>query len=164
MIKVVPKIIEGRMSVLMIDDDPFNHVMTEGICESFNWNCTPAHTAEEGMRKALAADYDIILLDFHLDGKNKGNEVAKVIRDSKLQQRIYSYSTEEVADEEYGGRPLWNGHLDKNNMLTALNTFREDLLRNGFKSPNVEEEEVEIRRLAPILKKVCYQLCCWNKA
>ncbi|MCB1109546.1 MAG: response regulator [Chlamydiia bacterium] len=117
------------LRILLIDDLEAVHLITSNLChKKFKWTVISARTAQEGKTLALSEKYDVILLDFNLDKGNKGNEVARKIRDVKAEVLIFSYSNGSVEDETYKERKLWDGHLDKNHIPTALKKLKEELL------------------------------------
>lgn len=124
-----PTNVTAGYRILIIDDQEMNHIITKRICvDLFQWVVDKAVTAEEGKASAFSMQYDIILIDFNLDSGNKGNEVARVLRDVKTTSLLFSYSSSPVSDEKHNGQSLWDGHLNKNDIPLAMSQLQKTLL------------------------------------
>lgn len=133
-----PTNVTAGYRILIIDDQEMNHVITKRICVNlFQWVVDKAVTAEEGKASAFSMQYDIILIDFNLDSGNKGNEVARVLREAKTTSLLFSYSSSHVPDENHNGKSLWDDHLDKNDIPSAIDKLHKVLLSRQLKSLNL---------------------------
>lgn len=69
--------------VLVIEDNPLNMELVEGVLSTLVCRVVPAHSAEEGLILARTSRPDVILLDMRLPGMS-GLEAIRQIRDDAL--------------------------------------------------------------------------------
>lgn len=88
--------------ILVIQDSPSVSMMMKFRLEGANFSVDTAETGEEGLDKAKAGEYDLILLDYNLPGIN-GAEVCHELKDkentSAVPVVIVSASEEPVISE-----------------------------------------------------------------
>src|SRR5215813_6763170 len=85
---LLPTRIEGdRASILLVDDNPANLLTFETILAELNEPILTAQSGEETLRKLLAEDFAVIVLDVNMPGMN-GFETAALIRQRKRSQQI----------------------------------------------------------------------------
>ena len=65
--------------ILIIQDSPSVNAMLTLRLESGGFSVEAVETGEEGLEKAKAGHYQVILLDYNLPGIN-GNEVCRILR------------------------------------------------------------------------------------
>ena len=102
-----------KTTLLLIDDMLFSLDVMQSVCTKMRWEFHGAETAKQGLKKVAENDYDVILCDHNLDSGNKGDVVAKQIRDLKPHLLIFSFSGDPIHNEEYKGRDLWDGIYGK---------------------------------------------------
>jgi CheY-like chemotaxis protein len=71
-----------RFSVLAVDDDEAHCYTMQKILHGFGYNVTCALTGESAVAKAIAGNFDGVLLDIHLPDID-GFEVLAQIRNAK---------------------------------------------------------------------------------
>lgn len=70
---------DGLPRVLLVDDEPNNHVALRAVLEGKDRVLVHAHSGEEALRQLLQADFALIVLDVHMPGMD-GFETAELIR------------------------------------------------------------------------------------
>ncbi len=70
---------DERPAVLIVDDDPGTLVAVESILEGAGYRLVRASSGHEALRKVLADDFAVILLDLRMPGLD-GLEVARLIK------------------------------------------------------------------------------------
>ena len=73
--------------ILIIQDSPSVNAMLTLRLESGGFSVEAVETGEEGVEKAKAGHYQLILLDFNLPGIN-GNEVCRILRGEEKTSNI----------------------------------------------------------------------------
>ena len=73
--------------ILIIQDSPSVNAMLTLRLESGGFSVEAVETGEEGLEKAKAGHYQLILLDFNLPGIN-GNEVCRILRGEEKTSNI----------------------------------------------------------------------------
>jgi two-component system response regulator RegX3 len=73
--------------ILIIQDSPSVNAMLTLRLESGGFSVEAVETGEEGLEKARAGHYQLILLDFNLPGIN-GNEVCRILRGEEKTSNI----------------------------------------------------------------------------
>jgi len=68
--------------ILLVDDDSFNRILAKTILDKFGCHTEIAHNGIEAITYLENTNYDIILLDIHMQDIN-GIDVAKFVRDRK---------------------------------------------------------------------------------
>jgi DNA-binding response OmpR family regulator len=71
--------INGMNEILIIQDSPSINAMLKLRLESAGFSVEAVETGEEGVEKAKAGRYQLILLDYNLPGIN-GGEVCRILR------------------------------------------------------------------------------------
>src|SRR5947209_5954958 len=69
----------GQVDILLVDDHANNLVALEAILLDLGHNLVKAHSGDDALRKLLAGDFAVILLDVQMQGLD-GFETAKLIR------------------------------------------------------------------------------------
>ena len=73
--------------ILIIQDSPSVNAMLTLRLESGGFSVEAVETGEEGLEKAKAGHYQLILLDYNLPGIN-GNEVCRILRGEENTRNI----------------------------------------------------------------------------
>ena len=68
--------------ILIIQDSPSVNAMLKFRLESGGFSVETAETGEEGIEKAKASQYQLILLDYNLPGIN-GGQVCRILREEE---------------------------------------------------------------------------------
>lgn len=73
---------EPQMNILIVDDEERIRRLLKMYLEKENYTIDEAEDGEQALEKALSTDYDLVLLDIMMPGKN-GIEVCQEIREKK---------------------------------------------------------------------------------
>jgi two-component system alkaline phosphatase synthesis response regulator PhoP len=73
--------------ILIIQDSPSVNAMLKFRLESGGFSVETVETGEEGVEKAKASQYQLILLDYNLPGMN-GSQVCQVLRKQESTKNI----------------------------------------------------------------------------
>lgn len=79
-----PEVAAGELSglrVLVVEDNPVNRAVMRAVLQHFGVDSDEAVDGEEGVRKALSSDYDLVFVDLHMPGMD-GWEALTQIRAS----------------------------------------------------------------------------------
>ncbi|EFV77636.1 hypothetical protein HMPREF1013_02137 [Bacillus sp. 2_A_57_CT2] len=85
---------ENQVKILLVDDEERIRRLLKMYLERENYSIDEAENGNQALSKALANDYDVILLDLMMPGKD-GIEVCRELREKK------SYSCDH-ADSQRG--------------------------------------------------------------
>lgn len=108
--------------ILLVEDDLFVRDLYIRYLEKANYQVTSAIDGEEGVEKAKAADFDMILLDIMLP-KKTGIEVLKELRDQNHPAKdipvflLTNLGQEKIIDEAF--KMGCQGYLLKAKLLPA---------------------------------------------
>ncbi len=92
---------DDRVKLLMVDDRPENLLALEAILEPLGQNLVRAASGEEALRKLLADDFAVILLDVQMPIMN-GFEVAKIMKSREKSRYIPIIFLSAISkDDEY---------------------------------------------------------------
>jgi CheY-like chemotaxis protein len=87
-------------SVLIIDDDPVNRRVAEGLFRKLGWNVETVDSGEHALLRLGAHRYDLVLLDISMPGMN-GMDVCQHIRaDPRLRELWVIAYTAHVLPEQ----------------------------------------------------------------
>lgn len=101
-------------TILHVEDIPLNRRCTKKAVQKNQWIYKKAPSGEAALRIFEKGKYDVVLMDIELgEDKMDGYATARRIRETDLQQLIFSCSSKPVEDEVYEKQPLFNGHLGK---------------------------------------------------
>jgi signal transduction histidine kinase len=94
----------GKVDILLVDDHPNNLVALEAVLEDLGQNLVKAHSGEEALRRVLAADFAVILLDVQMQDLD-GFETAKLIRGREKSRQtpiifLTAYENNRLSTEE----------------------------------------------------------------
>ncbi|MCA9601786.1 MAG: response regulator [Polyangiales bacterium] len=105
----------ARIPVLVIDDSLTTRMLEQSILESAGYEVTTASSAEEGLEKARAARFSLILVDVEMPGMDGFSFVETVRADAALRHipTILVTSRSEPEDLERGRRVGANGYIIK---------------------------------------------------
>ena len=78
---------DGRLSVLVVEDDPDLRVLVRAVLRDLAGEIDEATTGDEAMEKIVARPYDVVLLDLMLPRQN-GFEVYKAIQQLPKRPRV----------------------------------------------------------------------------
>ena len=73
--------------ILIIQDSPSVNAMLKFRLESGGFSVEAVETGEEGIKKAKADQYQLILLDYNLPGMN-GRQVCQILKDENITRNI----------------------------------------------------------------------------
>ncbi len=73
--------VDKILRVLIVEDTPRRQQLLQKVFRDHAW--ITVHTAARAIRYLSVYDFDLILLDFDLEGKEKGSEIAAFIRQSQ---------------------------------------------------------------------------------
>jgi len=79
--------IEPRVNILMVDDEPANLIALEATLEELGQNLIRAKSGTEALRQLLDKDFAVILLDIQMPGLS-GIETAAAIRERERSRHI----------------------------------------------------------------------------
>lgn len=93
---------EKRLSILLVDDDPINEVITRSMLEAEGYEIQCAATAVEALLMASQKEFDVILMDIMLPDIS-GVQVMRKIRRSNtnIDTKIIAYTANEDTDQQY---------------------------------------------------------------
>lgn len=74
---------ENQVKILLVDDEERIRRLLKMYLERENFSIDEAENGNQALSKALANDYDVILLDLMMPGKD-GIEVCRELREKKL--------------------------------------------------------------------------------
>ena len=89
------------MKLLIIEDDKSIAKLEKDYLEASGYPCDLSHSGEEGLEMALKNDYDLIVLDLMLPGKD-GFHVLRMIRENKETPIIIISAKNEEIDKISG--------------------------------------------------------------
>ncbi|AWG22277.1 hybrid sensor histidine kinase/response regulator [Flavobacterium faecale] len=88
-------------SILVVDDNSINRMITKKIIEKGNYQCAVVSSGEEAIELLITAKFDVILMDINMPGMD-GFEATKIIRNMGIMVPIIAltaFSKEEVVEE-----------------------------------------------------------------
>ncbi|MBF0695736.1 MAG: response regulator [Flavobacterium sp.] len=88
-------------SILVVEDNKINQIVTKKILESNNFTCRMVDDGYAAIELTRTADFDVILMDINMPGLN-GFETTRKIRDNGIHTPIIAltaFGKEEVAEE-----------------------------------------------------------------
>ena len=95
---------QAKVDILLVDDHPNNLLALEAVLEDLGQNLVKAHSGEEALRRVLAADFAVILLDVQMQDLD-GFETAKLIRGREKSRQtpiifLTAYENNRLSTEE----------------------------------------------------------------
>jgi len=139
---------ESRPRVLIVDDVPDTIEIVKKLLEYEGYEVVAAQTGEEGVKRALTEEIDVVVLDINLPGMD-GNEALRQVHEAKADQPVIiltAYATVDNAIQalkdgavDFIRKPFENDHL--------VHVIRKCVERGR----NIREKqrlEEEIRRLS----------------
>lgn len=126
-------------NLLLIDDDKeFVHWLVEFLSVA-NFTIETAHDGESGLQKALAGDYDLILLDFMMPRMN-GVEMLKLLRQKSEVAVLMLTSTGDQIDKVLGLEMVADDYLgkpfSKRELLTRIDAILRRMQHKIFQDKN----------------------------
>ncbi len=85
--RMIPPGLPSQSRILLIDDDPHLHEMLEAVLEIRGYRVSHALTGGEGVRVAVEAPPDLIVLDLMMEGMD-GFEVAAVLQGEAVTSKV----------------------------------------------------------------------------
>lgn len=83
---------DGKKKILLIDDEADLCTLVKINLEfDSNYEVEVAYSGEEGVRKAMESEYDLVITDFKMPGMN-GEEVVKRLKEMKVPPPIIIFS------------------------------------------------------------------------
>ena len=118
-------------SVLVAEDNPINQAVAKSLLEMMGITVVLANNGQEAIDKALAATFDLILMDLHMPEVN-GAEAAKMLRELNVTTPIIAFTAAVISDEINNAlKSGMDGYLTKPVNKSALNTVLTKYLRTG---------------------------------
>src|ERR1700753_705497 len=71
---------EGKVSILLVDDQPSRLLTYESVLSGFGWNLVSARSGLEALDKLMRDEYAVVLLDVSMPGMD-GFEAARLIHE-----------------------------------------------------------------------------------
>ena len=117
------------MKVLVIEDDPtVGNFIKRGL-EEQRWGVQLVDDGEEGERAALAEEFDVVILDMRLPGKN-GMEVLHTLRARGFERPVLVLTAQDAVDakvrtlrggaDDYVTKPFAFEELERRHIETVL--------------------------------------------
>ena len=123
----------GQLKILIADDEEFNRFLFKGIFRKWNIPYREAINGHEAVEAAFNDDFDIILMDIRMPGKN-GFEATKEILEEKPGSKIIAITaTTDEAEKEDCRKAGMIGFLPK--------PFSENQLLNAIHSATGEDKK-----------------------
>jgi CheY-like chemotaxis protein len=83
---------ENEISILIVEDEEIWIQQLKHMLDEFGFTVTKTvSTVEDALSTLSSCEYDLVLLDIHLNGKNSGIELGKII--SKLYNKPFIFTT-----------------------------------------------------------------------
>ena len=154
------------VSILLVDDRPENLLALEAILEPLGQRLVRANSGEEALRRLLAQDFALILLDVQMPGMN-GFETARLIKARERSRSIpiifltainkedaYVFKGYEVGAVDYLFKPFNPDVLrSKVTVFVELHHKREQLRRQEQALREGERRELELAMRARLLEQ-----------
>ena len=143
----------GKLSVMVIDDDPIALEHAQVIMKQMGINCEVAESGGEGLEKIRLRhgrrdDYDLLLIDWkmpQMDGVETTRQIRSVVGNDTPIIILTSYNWDEIADEArnagvdtFVSKPLFAG--------TVMDEFRDAFKKKNTK-PKEKRAELKGRRV-----------------
>jgi PAS domain S-box-containing protein len=138
----------ARPSILLVDDRPENLLALEALLEPLNANLVRANSGDEALKRILAQEFAVILLDVQMPGLN-GFETAKLIKSREKSRFIpIIFLTAISKDEQFVFEGYSVGAVDY-----MFKPFPPDVLRSKvsvfmdlyYKQQQIKEQEQRLR-------------------
>ena len=138
----------ARPSILLVDDRPENLLALEALLEPLDANLVRANSGDEALKRILAQDFAVILLDVQMPGLN-GFETAKLIKARERSRYIpIIFLTAISKDEQFVFEGYSVGAVDY-----MFKPFPPDVLRSKvsvfmdlyYKQQQIKEQEQRLR-------------------
>ncbi len=84
--------------LLVAEDNPINQVIIEGLLEHLGYACDIAGDGNEVVRRALAGDYPVVLMDVEMPGQD-GYEATRELRSRGYQRPIVAMTAYAMAED-----------------------------------------------------------------
>ncbi len=143
-----PATSNGRANILLVDDRPENLLALEALLEPLGANLVRANSGDEALKRILAMDFAVILLDVQMPGLN-GFETAKLIKAREKSRYIpIIFLTAISKDEQFVFEGYSVGAVDY-----MFKPFPPDVLRSKVavfidlhkKQEQIKEQEQRLR-------------------
>ena len=138
----------GRANILLVDDRPENLLALEALLEPLGANLVRANSGDEALKRILAQEFAVILLDVQMPGLN-GFETAKLIKAREKSRYIpIIFLTAISKDEQFVFEGYSVGAVDY-----MFKPFPPDVLRSKVavfidlhrKQEQIKEQEQKLR-------------------
>ena len=140
------------LRVLIIDDEPY---VREGLKHIIDWRengfeiCGEAQDGDEGYKKILELNPDIVLLDIQMPGK-LGLDILKDVRKEGIKGKfiiISGYSNFEYAQQaiKYGVKDYLLKPIDEDELLDIALKLKNEIEEENKRRNNLEKNKVALR-------------------
>jgi CheY-like chemotaxis protein len=119
---------EGKYKILIIDDDIDFVEYTKTVLESKSYNTVVAHEGQEGLKKALEEQPDLILLDVIMPVKDGFTAAQQIKKDPRLNKIPVIMLTSFSSRHQNTGIPVGQGYLLETDDYIEKPVNPEDLL------------------------------------
>jgi signal transduction histidine kinase len=138
-----------RVNLLLVDDRPENLLALEAILEPLGQAMVRANSGPEALKKVLADDFAVILLDVQMPGMN-GFEVAEIIKSRERSRTIPIIFLSAISKEDaYVFKGYSMGAVDY-----VFKPFNPDILRSKVAVfVDLYLKQAEIQRQADLLRE-----------
>jgi signal transduction histidine kinase/DNA-binding NarL/FixJ family response regulator len=137
--------LEGRPSILIVEDNPTNQIVTENLLKILGCDFMSVGSGEEALRMLMTLKFDLILMDNKMPGLS-GVETALKIREMKLDVPIVAISADVFpADIKAFTDAGINSYIAKPYTLDQLRAPIEKLLASRGQEPTISSESKEVR-------------------
>src|SRR5215213_7694211 len=148
--------IEGKASILLVDDRPEKVLSIEAVLEDLDITIVRAYSGREALRHLLNQEFAVILLDVNMPGMD-GFETASLIRQRKSSQGVPIIFITAMGDDMHVSRGYALGAVDYILSPVVPEVLRSkvavfvDLFR---KTQQVQRQAESLRRRASQLQKL----------
>ena len=86
------------MTILVVEDNKINQMITKKILTKMNLNCEVVDNGEDAVEMVRDNSYDVVLMDIHMPGIS-GLEATKRIRSFDKEQTIFALTAVTLEDK-----------------------------------------------------------------
>ncbi|MBO4914693.1 MAG: response regulator [Oscillospiraceae bacterium] len=138
------------LEVLVVDDEPMNLLVAEGIFREYGMNVETARSGPEAIEKCREKQYDVVFMD-HMMPEMDGVEAMKAIRDNAGKKDAQSIMIALTANAVSGAREMFisegfDGFVAKPIEITELERVLKRVLPKSsisFDAPGLQEARKE---------------------
>lgn len=117
------------LDVLLVEDSPDNQVLIQMLIMRAGANITVASNGQEGVEKALAHSYDVVLMDIQMPVMD-GHQAVRLLRSKGYRGTVIALtahvmSEERRRSEQSGFDEFLSKPIDRDALFTALHHYRD---------------------------------------